>query len=42
MPKNIHVILQMVQSYFKHQEQNNICYFFTKENGNLDSEIAKV
>ena len=29
-------------SYFKHQEQGNICYSFTKEKGNLDSEIAKV
>ena len=26
----------------KHQEQQNICYFFTTENRNLDSEIAKV
>ena len=32
----------MMRSYLKHQEQGNICYFFTTENKNLDSEIAKV
>ena len=31
-------------SYLKHQEQGNICYFFTKEHGNLNREekMAKV
>ena len=40
MPKNIYVVLQMM--YVKYQEQGNICHFFTIENRNLDSEIAKI
>ena len=40
MPKNTYVVIQMVYSYLKHQEQKNISYFFTTVNRNLDSEIA--
>ena len=41
MPKNIHVILQMMRSYLKHQGKGNICYFFTTKNKNLDNLETK-